>query len=118
MNRAIVLMGALVALSMGLGVEGARADVGSRTDAICCGMTCCLIGGCRANGDSNPADPCEICDPAADQFDWTRRDTPECSGEPFDAGPGEDAGPMEEDAGPSEHVERVAQPPMRKRKCQ
>lgn len=50
-------------------------DVGAAQEGICCGATCCLIDGtCLSDGDVNPANSCEVCDPATSQAAWTTLD--------------------------------------------
>lgn len=58
--------------------------------AVCCGANCCCIDDARQeNGDTNPANPCQVCDPTNDTRNWT--DVPDCEA---------DAGVMsEEDMG-------------------
>lgn len=72
-------------------------DVGVSREAVCCGANCCSIAGsCLSRGDTNPANPCQECNPSSDQFDWT--DMPGCT--PPDAGPpAVDAGAPAVDAG-------------------
>ena len=64
--------------------------------AVCCGGGCCCLDGeTQGPGDVNPANPCEVCDPATDQMSWTAVE--DCSP---DAGVDEDAGmSVDEDAG-------------------
>jgi hypothetical protein len=84
-------------------VPESEAEALARVDAICCGSSCCAIeGGCQSNGDENPANACEICNPAVSQTAWSANPTCEDAGPPaVDAGPVEtDAGPVETDAGP------------------
>ncbi len=48
---------------------------------ICCGVTCCSIdGACFTTGDTNPANECQICDPAASATAWTNSADPGCAG--------------------------------------
>lgn len=52
-------------------------DIGAAREAICCGTACCLIDGMCKSGDpesdrhANPRNPCEVCDPAVSQSEWT-----------------------------------------------
>jgi hypothetical protein len=45
----------------------------------CVGCSGCLIDGvCHADGAANPANPCELCDRAADRTSWAARDGAVC----------------------------------------
>ena len=76
-------------------------DVGSATYAICCGADCCCpsLGDGRRinNGDRNPANPCEICDPSMTQTAWTP--VPDCDAGMAGTDAGTDAGPADTDGG-------------------
>lgn len=81
-------------------------DVESLVDEICCGASCCLIGGdCYTSGETNPANTCEACNPSTSQTEFTASadgcdggaaPMPDAGG-PMDAAPEGDAG--EDDAG-------------------
>ncbi len=50
----------------------AQEDIGAAHEAVCCGATCCLIDGtCLMDGNTNPANPCQVCDPSQSQAEWT-----------------------------------------------
>jgi MYXO-CTERM domain-containing protein len=67
-------------------------DIGAAHEAVCCGATCCLVDGqCKTDGMANDHNPCEVCNPAMSQSEWTP--VPGCV--PPDAG----AEPVEPDAG-------------------
>lgn len=47
-----------------LSVASAQEDISSQVDEICCGASCCLIGGtCYTTGEENPSNSCEVCMP-------------------------------------------------------
>jgi len=87
---------ALVSSMLLVSVASAQDGVGHTTQDICCGGGCCLIeGDCLRNGDTNPANACEMCDTSSSQTDWT--DVSGCGGD-TDAGSttmGTDAGPTD-----------------------
>lgn len=90
-------LGPLLAVLLVPGFAAAQdGDIGRTTQNICCGGSCCLIGGvCLNNGDTNPMDMCEICDIGQSQTGYSVN--PTC----VDAGPADsDAGPGATDAGP------------------
>lgn len=62
----------LIASSSLLAVPALAQDVGASREGICCGASCCLIdGNCRIEGQKEPGNPCNVCDPAESQFAWT-----------------------------------------------
>lgn len=70
-------------------------DIGSATEAICCGGNCCSIGGmCFTRDQENPANACEVCDPSSSRTSFTA-----VAGCGEDAGTAADAGTPEVDAG-------------------
>ncbi len=57
--------------------------------AVCCGSDCCCVdGSIQGPGDTNPDNPCQVCDPSQSQMAWS--EVPDCVA---------DAGVSEEDAG-------------------
>jgi len=107
--RAHLLVIGLSILFVGC-VNAPSDDIANATYAVCCGSGCCCPslnpGGGRINtGDTNPDNPCEVCDPSTSTTAWTP--VPDCDagmgGGDTDAGPAPtDGGPMETDAGPGD----------------
>ncbi len=64
-----IVAGAVLALSLwGCGSTG-TGEVGSSVEAVCCGLTCCNVGGtCLNTGDLYMGDPCLVCMPDNDRF--------------------------------------------------
>lgn len=97
MRRALVALVSCCSLLLGgswLASSALAQDIGAAREAVCCGAACCLIDSVCASGNpespshANPRNPCEVCDPAMSQFEWTT--VPGCV--PPDAGTRADAG--------------------------
>ena len=86
----LAFMSALSLVFVGCAVQP-NEDIDSLVDEICCGATCCLIGGtCFTTGEANPEDACEVCDPGSSRSAFTNM----CdAGAPADAEPEGDSGP-------------------------
>ena len=65
----------LLAMALVLGafsVASAQEDISSQVEEICCGASCCLIGGtCYTTGEENPSNSCQVCDPGRSQGSFT-----------------------------------------------
>lgn len=89
MRRCLFLV--LLTVCSAAGVAMAQ-DVGASHEGVCCGPTCCFIDGeCLSDGNTNPRNECQSCDPSMSQTEWTTMDgcTPrDAGGDPPDTGGG------------------------------
>ncbi len=61
--------------------SGTSCDDAGRCVGTVAAGSCAVDGACRADGDTNPANGCEVCDAGVDQNDWTANDGASCSGD-------------------------------------
>ncbi|MBI2893123.1 MAG: hypothetical protein HYY06_06190 [Deltaproteobacteria bacterium] len=59
----------------GLDCTGEECDGAGGCDASIDPGTCAIEGACRADGEMNPLNPCQECDPESDQDGWTNDDS-------------------------------------------
>lgn len=89
--------GLVLAVAAGFAVVAMPA---SEALAVCCGANCCCIdGNIQSSGDTNPANPCEICSPSASTTDWTPRS--DCGSDAGTTTPPDDDGGCSAAGGPA-----------------
>jgi uncharacterized protein (TIGR03382 family) len=75
MRRAVIALvscSSLLLAGSWLASSALAQDVGAAREAVCCGAACCLIDGdCLTDGEANSRNPCEVCEPAMSQSEWT-----------------------------------------------